>query len=778
MQAERQILQFDTIARETPGIHTLNNGLQVLMVPTNSNVTTLNITYRVGSRNEGLCQTGDTHILEHMMFGGSMHFKGQEGMWKLEEMGAVLNATTYLDRTNYFEVLETKHLADALDREADRMLQPLLSAEKLRSEMTVVRNEYERGENSMFNRMNSKMMNCAFLEHPYRHSTIGYLKDIENVTAGSLKEYHHRYYKPNNATLVMTGNIPTNAMQMVRDRFDTIPQGTTAEIRVVEPPQHGMRRFYESGPAGIVGIGFKAPAGLHPHAVELELLAYNINNNGIFEHLVKDGTLFNVSANWQRMKDPFLFSIWASAPDPIRAEEAIWNVLRQKPHFELPKKAVRNLWNSQCESSQGMAAEINEAIARGDWRDVWCRHKVLEECDGSNMWSYFDPQQATVGIMMNGPKARAMPDGKYEAFDPDISCRARQAGDVQVTEQGTFMDSDNVHLRIEYQSDAPEVVNALIADMTTKGCGRFGAQEIQTLMGSNGVIRQTEATPNGYALCYHGPSSSIDLIMKELQHPQYSAQELRNAVKLHAQSLYISQENPDQISVQVLKHQLFGTPMPMNNLEYLNAVRDIRQEARPTKITAAGPPDVIEKIKTLHVTGFEPKSLDDRPDAVGQQHLQMDKASCAVAWGCRTKVSAPLMLAASALGGGFAGRLMKDVRDKQGLTYGIYAGVKDNMLLIKSSFNPTLLRKGVDATENIVAEWRHGITAEELHTHKNMILGKRAVMQDDVDKYVNFTHCSKISSDDIRAVTLEDVNKALDELPALFRVTTGPNTEL
>lgn len=772
-QATRQILQTD-IARETPGIHTLSNGLQILMVPTNSNVTTLNITYRVGSRNEGLCQTGDTHILEHMMFGGSLHFKGQDGMWKLEEMGAVLNATTYLDRTNYFEVLETKYLPNALDREADRMLQPLLSAEKLKSEMTVVRNEYERGENSVFNRMNSKMMNCAFLEHPYRHSTIGYLKDIENVTAGNLKEYHHKYYKPNNATLVMTGNIPTNAMQMVKDRFESIPKGTTAEIRVVEPPQHGMRRFYETGPAGIVGIGFKTPAGLHPHAVELELLAYNINNNGIFEHLVKDGTLFNVSANWQRMKDPFLFSIWASAPDPQRAEEAIWKVIQNKPSFELPKKAVRNLWNSQCESSQGMASEINEAIARGDWRDVWCRHKVLEECDGSNMWSYFNPQQATVGIMMHGPKAQAVPDGKYQAFDPDISCNAKKGGVVSVSEEGTFMDCDNVHLRIEYQSDAPEVINALIADMTTKGCGKFDAQEIQKLMGSNGVIRETEATPNGYALCYHGPASSIDLMMKELQNPQYSPQELRNAVKLHAQSLYISQGDPDKISIQVLKHNLFGTPMPMNNLEHLHTVRDIRKEVRPTKITAAGPPDVIEKIKTLHVSGWRVREREASGGG-GKEHIQMDKSSCAVAWGCYAKKSAPLVLAASALGGGFAGRLMKDVRDKKGLTYGIYAGIKDNMFVIKSSFNPTLLHKGVDATENIVADWRHGITAEELHTHKNMILGQRAVMQDDVDKYVKFTHCSNISSDEIRAVTLEDVNKALSELPQLFRVTTGPD---
>ena len=763
--------------QEAPhGLHTLENGLQVLFVPTNSSVTTLNITYRVGSRNEGLCQTGDTHLLEHMMFGGSLHFKGTNGMWKLEELGAAMNATTYLDRTNYYETLETKYLTEALAREADRMLCPLLSAEKLVSEMPVVRNERERGTNSPFQLMNSKMMSCAFLEHPYGHSTIGYLADVEHVTAANLQEYHHKYYKPNNATLTMTGNIPANALAMVRKHFDPVPRGTTADIFVVEPLQHGMRRYYEAGNTGIVGIGFKCPNGLHPHAIELELLAHNINNNGIFDHLVNDGTVFNISAQWQRMKDPFLFTIWASAKDPIAAEHAIWDVIRQKPSFDLPKEAVKNGWHAACESSQGMAAEINEAIARGDWRDVWCRHRVLDECDGSNMWTYLVPEQATVGTMLHTPAAHAVPVGSYSATTPTFSPTCAGSSEVSHLSHGTFVHAENIHLRIEYQSGMPRVLNALHADMITKGCGSRSDSEIQLLMGAVGVVRHTEATQDGFALSYNGPPHSIDLVMDELLHPTFAPGALQKTLRMHAQSLVMAQNNPDLMVMHILQHKLYNEPMPMTNLEHLQNCNAIEHRLMPTKITCAGPPMAIQKMIQLYVPGFthtEVPQNTQNTQNTQNEHMNSDKTSCAVVWGCAVKENAALTIAASALGGGFAGRLMKKIRDEMGLTYGIYAGIKDGMLVVKSSFNPTLLQTGIQETEAVIQQWRHGIDIHELTTHKQMLLGKRAVLKDDMCKYVNFLHCSVVADEAIRAVTLDHVRDALGALPQLVRISTG-----
>ena len=151
----------------------LSNGLRLLLVPRNGlDVVTANVTYHVGSRNEGLGVSGATHFLEHLQFKGSEKFKGKEGMWKLEEEGAYMNATTYTDRTNYFEVIKTEHLNDVIPREADRMLEPLLTEESLKSEMSVVRNEFERGENNDFQILHKHLMATAFQAHPYHHSTV------------------------------------------------------------------------------------------------------------------------------------------------------------------------------------------------------------------------------------------------------------------------------------------------------------------------------------------------------------------------------------------------------------------------------------------------------------------------------------------------------------------------------------------------------------------------------------------------------------------------------
>jgi len=775
MQAETET---ETTLKNMPlqnmkNMQTLKNGAQLLLVPTKSKVTTLNVTYRVGSRNEGLCQTGDTHILEHMMFGGSKNYFGKNGMWSLEEQGAVLNATTYLDRTNYYEVLQTQNLGHALKLEADRMQFPLLKPEKLKSEMTVVRNEYERGKNNPFSTMTNKMMQIAFNEHPYGHSTIGYLADIEHVNADSLKQYHKKYYNPSNATIIMTGNIPPDAAALVQTAFEQVPRGTSADNFVVEPVQRGMRRFHENGQAGVVGIGFKAPEGLHADAVELELLAYNINNKGIFDHLVQDGTVYNVSASWQRMKDPFLFTVWASAPDPKAAEAAMWQVINCKPKIVLEKKALKQLWHSQVESSQGMASELNEAVARGDWRDVWNRHDVLDQCDGSNMWKYFTPDQATVGIMSRGPPAREIPTGRYQAKNVNIPAQVSSDIVFEQTKQGNFTEHDTVHLKIEYNSQHPASVNALLADMITRGSGNVCPDKIQQVMGSNGVIRKTEATPQGYALHYQCPAESVHLITTELSQPLFDPQELQQAIKKHAQGVVSAQDNLDLHAVNILQNKLFGTPMPCSDIDSLCKITQLQHITKPCKITAAGPPRALEQLKALHVGGFQ----EQRPtplNATGSYHHIADKTSCAVVWGCAVEPDAVLKVAASILGGGFAGRLMKTVRDKQGLTYGISAGIKDNMFIVKTSFNPTLLQQGIESTEKEIALWREGVTADELSIHKTMIVGQRAVLEDDMGKYVDFVHSNKISDEQINYVTQEEINKVVKNLPKLYRVSTGP----
>ena len=161
------------------------NGLTVLFLENhNAPVITFMVTYRVGSRNEAIGHTGSTHLLEHLMFKGSEQFNKEEGtaIWNvLQDVGAMINATTWFDRTNYFELLPKKHLQQAVKIEADRMRSAFIRDDDRKSEMTVVRNEFERGENDPWEALDKNIWATAYQAHPYHHSTIGWRSDIENV---------------------------------------------------------------------------------------------------------------------------------------------------------------------------------------------------------------------------------------------------------------------------------------------------------------------------------------------------------------------------------------------------------------------------------------------------------------------------------------------------------------------------------------------------------------------------------------------------------------------
>ncbi|HEY9247712.1 MAG TPA: pitrilysin family protein, partial [Rariglobus sp.] len=192
-----------TYVRTLGGIseYTLDaNGLQVLVLPEHSApVATFMVTYRVGSRNEVTGTTGATHLLEHLMFKGTANFNREKGNsvdQLLEKVGAVYNATTWLDRTNYFANLGKDHLEAYVAIESDRMRNLWLRESDRRPEMTVVRNEFEIGENNPVQALDKEINAAAFVAHPYHHSTIGWRSDIENVPIEKLKQFYDTFYWP------------------------------------------------------------------------------------------------------------------------------------------------------------------------------------------------------------------------------------------------------------------------------------------------------------------------------------------------------------------------------------------------------------------------------------------------------------------------------------------------------------------------------------------------------------------------------------------------------
>ena len=250
---------FEVLAQER-GVEELklaSNGLQVLLLPDPSvPVVASCVVYHVGSRNEAVGHTGSTHLLEHLMFKGSRNFNPSEGRpiaRVLERVGAYFNATTWFDRTNYFETLPPEDLDLALELEADRMRAALLRPEDLATEMTVVRNEFERGENDPSDVLLKESFAIAFREHPYHHPTIGWRSDIEATSIDRLRAFYNTFYYPDNASLVLVGTFDREAaLDLIARHFGPLPRAPQPVPPVVtrEPRQEGERRFERARWAG------------------------------------------------------------------------------------------------------------------------------------------------------------------------------------------------------------------------------------------------------------------------------------------------------------------------------------------------------------------------------------------------------------------------------------------------------------------------------------------------------------------------------------------------
>src|SRR3989338_4830393 len=310
----------------------LPNGLRVLYKKeTAAPVVAVCVTFHVGSRNEAKGHTGSTHILEHLLFKDSKKFNRANGKAitnYLEWFGAYINATTWLDRTNYFELLPKERLAEALELEADRMRDSLFSDADLASEMTVVRNEYERSRNNPFELLDEELMAKAYVKHPYRIPTIGTKEDIEASTAKKLREFYDVFYWPNNATLSVMGDVPfAEVKKLVLKYFGLIPASPRAipQMAVKEPAQKEKRTLTLRKPGGvsIAQLIYKIPEGTHkdiPALLALSTVLAGGFSSRLEKALVDTGMAAGISAAMPPLHDPGVLSFTAHIADGIKPQ--------------------------------------------------------------------------------------------------------------------------------------------------------------------------------------------------------------------------------------------------------------------------------------------------------------------------------------------------------------------------------------------------------------------------------------------------------------------------
>jgi len=255
------------------------NGLRALLFPDGSqSKVTVNMTVLVGSRHEGYGETGMAHLLEHMVFKGTP--KHPKIPKELQEHGAQFNGSTSDDRVNYFETLSAtdENLEFAISMEADRLMNSYIKKEDLDSEMTVVRNEFERGENSPSSVLGKRIAAAAYEWHNYGKSTIGNRSDIERVPIENLQAFYKKFYQPDNVVLIVAGKFDeTKALDLVQKYFGTIPRPTRKldNTYTEEPAQDGERTVVlrRVGEVSAVGFAYHIPAGPHEDTASLQVLS-------------------------------------------------------------------------------------------------------------------------------------------------------------------------------------------------------------------------------------------------------------------------------------------------------------------------------------------------------------------------------------------------------------------------------------------------------------------------------------------------------------------------
>jgi zinc protease len=328
----------------------VSNGMRVLMIEDHSvPIINLQVWYHVGSKDEKPGRTGFAHLFEHLMFKGSAHVGPDEHSRIIEAAGGFDNAYTNDDVTVYWQTFPSNYLERVIWLEADRLGSLNVDEANFKSEREVVKEERRVGvENSPYGRVFEDLADQAFTVHPYKHTTIGSMADLDKATVEDVREFHRTYYRPDNATMVIAGDFSSaQASAWVRKYFDGIPKPATAipRVTVQEPRQTSERRFtkwYESqSPLPAIVEGYRMPGEFSPDSYPL-ILASNILSGGessrLFRKLVYDDQIAVQTSGFGNFTEhPNLFIAFAilnpgkSVADGEKALESILEDMRNKP---------------------------------------------------------------------------------------------------------------------------------------------------------------------------------------------------------------------------------------------------------------------------------------------------------------------------------------------------------------------------------------------------------------------------------------------------------------
>ncbi len=606
----------------------LANGLTVLLFPDASKPTTVvNVTYKVGSAQENYGETGMAHLLEHLVFKGTPS-RGNIQQ-ELGRRGMEYNGTTGADRTNYFETFtaSNENLDWALAMEADRMVNSFIRKSDLDTEMTVVRNEFESGENNPQRVLYGKMLSTAYQWHNYGNLGIGARSDIENVDIDRLQAFYKMYYQPDNAVLTVAGKFDVEpTLEKIAKYFGPIPKPTRVLPRFYteDPVQDGERSatLRRVGNSKFLGMMYKIGRGAHPDFVATDTLGDVMTlapAGRLYKSLVETKKATTVSAWAGAQLDPGVLTFFAQIPDgdaiePAReAMFATFANIAKEPITEAEVARVRakaaKSYDEVIASPQQFGVAISESIALGDWRLFFIQRDAYRTVSPADVQrvalDYLKRSNVTVGEFIPDPKpdrastppkvdvAAMVKDYKGdtataagETFDPspaNLDARTQRftlpnGMKVALLPKKTRGETVNFNLSLRF-GDAQSVTGkasegAVTGGLLLRGTAKKSRQEIddafdkfRAKVSVNGT--QTGATASGQTVRAQLPDT-LRLTAEVLKEPAFPAAELETLKRERNTRFETSKSEPQDIAQRALGRH--DNPYPAGHPRYIPTI--------------------------------------------------------------------------------------------------------------------------------------------------------------------------------------------------------------
>ncbi|ODV12670.1 MAG: zinc protease, partial [Rubrivivax sp. SCN 70-15] len=604
--------------------YALPNGLQVLLVPDDSKpTTTVNVTYRVGSRMENYGETGMAHLLEHLMFKGSPAHPDPKA--EFSHRGMRFNGSTSFDRTNYFAsfAADPENLRWYLGWQADAMVNSYIARKDLDSEMTVVRNEMESGENSPSRMLLQETMAVMYDWHNYGKATIGARIDVEKVDIPHLQAFYRKYYQPDNATLIIAGRFdPAQALAWVAQDFGAIPRPARVlqPTYTLDPAQDGERSVTvrRVGGAPLVYAGYHVAAGPAPDFAAAELLASILGDapaGRLHKALVETQLAASTFGFAWTLAEPapmFVGAQLAPGQDVAKAKAvllATMDALKDHPitaeELERARTQWLNGWKLGFTDPERVGVQLSGAIALGDWRLYFLQRDQVRKLTLADLQrvvdQYLVPDNRTVGVYLPTAQPQRAPAparadvaallagyhgdpsaAQVETFDAtpaNLDARTQTATlasgmKVALLPKGTRGGVVRARLALHYGDVASlkglDTVAALAGSLLDKGGAGMTRQQISDALdrlqaevgfGADGQTLTVSMTTTRAHL-----PALIELVGRLLRAPAYPDDALAETRRQWLASIERQRKDPGSLIANRL--QRHGNPYPRGDLRY------------------------------------------------------------------------------------------------------------------------------------------------------------------------------------------------------------------